>query len=223
MSTGLDPFPVLLTLQVATASLLLATPIGIALAFCQARFRYRLSAVVDAVILLPLVLPPSVVGYFLVALLGRRGPVGSWLAANFDLTLIFTPAAAVIASTIVALPLFAKTAQPAIEAVPREQEDVARTLGLGPVQVLLRVTIPSAWRGIAAAMALAFARAAGEFGATLMFAGNIPGRTNTMPLEIYAAYQSGHDERALLYVVILSTLSCLVVFLSSRLGPGGDK
>ncbi len=219
MSTVFDPFPVLLSLEVATASLLVVTPIGLALALVQARSRYRLSALVDAAILLPMVLPPSVVGYFLIVLLGRRGPVGTWLAESLDITLIFTPAAAVIASTVVALPLLAKTAQPAIEAVPLEYEDVARTLGLGPAAVILRVTLPSAWRGIAAAMALAFARAAGEFGATLMFAGNIPGRTNTMPLEIYAAYQSGHDDRALLYVLILSGLSCLVVFLASRLSP----
>ena len=223
MTTGFDPFPVLLSLKVATASLLLVTPIGIGLALLQARRHYRLSALVDALIMLPLVLPPSVVGYFLIVLLGRRGVVGAWLAGSFDITLIFTPTAAVIASTVVALPLLAKTAQPAIEAVPVEYENVARTLGLGPVAVLLRVTLPTAWRGIAAAMALAFARAAGEFGATLMFAGNIPGLTNTMPLEIYAAYQSGQDSRALLYVAILSGLSCMVVFLSSRLSPGRDQ
>jgi molybdate transport system permease protein len=160
-----------------------------------------------------------VVGFLLVLLLGRRGPVGGLLESALGVRLVFTPAAAVIASAVVALPILVKTAQPAIEAVPPELEAVARTLGLSPVEVFFRVTLPVAWRGVLAATALGFARALGEFGATLMFAGNIPGRTNTMPLEIFAAYQAGDDRRAALYVAVLSALSVLVVVVAARLSP----
>ena len=143
--------------------------------------------------------------------------LGAWLD-GLGVRLVFTPAAAVIASCVVALPILVKTAQPAIEAVPAELEQVARSLGLSPIALAFRVTLPSAWRGVVAALVLAFARAVGEFGATLMFAGNIPGRTNTMPLEIFAAYQAGEDARALGYVLVLTGLSCGVVLAAARLG-----
>lgn len=215
-----DPtFPILLSLRVAAIALAFVAPAGIALAFVQARRRYLLRSLVDALVLLPLVLPPSVVGFVLVLLFGRHGPLGRLLEAALGVRLVFTPVAAVIASAVVALPILVKTAQPALEAVPPELEDVARTLGLSPLAVFLRVTLPVAWRGVLAATVLGFARALGEFGATLMFAGNIPGRTNTMPLEIFAAYQAGDDRRAALYVAVLSALSILVVVVAARLSP----
>src|SRR6202044_3255449 len=132
-------------------------------------------------VLLPLVLPPSVVGFFLVVLFGTRGTFGRLLDL-VGIRLVFSPAGAVVASCVVALPIVVKTAQPAIESVPVELEKVGRTLGLGQFALFFRVTLPSAWRGVTAALVLGFARALGEFGATLMLAGNIPGRTNTMPL-----------------------------------------
>jgi len=214
-------FPISLSLRVALLAVALAGPAGLALAWLQARRRYPGRALVDALVLLPLVLPPTVVGYFLVVAFGRRGPLGRALESLLDVRLVFTPAAAVIASAIVALPLLVKTAQPALEAVPSELEEVGRSLGLGPTALFLRVTLPAAWQGIAAAVVLAFARAVGEFGATLMFAGNIPGRTNTMPLELYAAWQAGDDARALLYVGVLSLLSLAVVLAAPRLAPRG--
>ena len=212
-------FPVVLSLKIALLSLLLVGPPGIALAWLQARRRYPLRGAVDALVLLPLVLPPTVVGYFLVALLGTQGPLGGALDQAFAIRLIFSPAAAVIASAVVALPLLVKTAQPAIEAVSPELELVGASLGLGPVALFFRVTLPLAWRGILAGLVLAWARALGEFGATLMFAGHIPGRTNTMPLAIYAAYQRGDNHSAVLYVAVLSLLSLGVVLLASRFGP----
>jgi len=212
-------FPVVLSLRVAALALAIAAPAGLALALVQARARYRLRRAVDALILLPLVLPPSVIGFFLILVFGRRGPLGMILERTVGLRVIFTPTAAVIASAVVALPLLVKTAQPAIEAVPAELEAVARTLGLSPLAVVLRVTLPAAWRGVLAAIALGFARALGEFGATLMFAGNLPGRTNTMPLEIFTAYQMGDDGRAALYVGVLTLVSLGVVLAASRLGP----
>jgi molybdate transport system permease protein len=212
-------FPITLSLRVACAALAIVTPIGVGLAWLQARTQYRLHGLVDAFILLPLVLPPSVIGFVLVVVLGREGTVGAVLDRAFGLRLVFTPAAAVIASAVVALPILVKTAQPAIEAVPEALEDVARTLGLSPIAVLVRVTLPAAWRGIVAGVVLGFARGLGEFGATLMFAGNLPGRTNTMPLEILTAYETGDDARAALYVGVLSALSLVVVLTASRLGP----
>jgi molybdate transport system permease protein len=210
-------FPVVLSLRVATLAIVFVAPAAFAMAFVQARSRYRLRPLVDGLILLPLVLPPSVIGYFLVLLFGRRGALGQLLAGS-GLRVIFTPTAAVIASAIVALPIVVKTAQPAIESVPVELEDVARTLGLSPLSVVLRVTLPAAWRGVLAAVVLGFARALGEFGATLMFAGNIPGRTNTMPLEIFTAYEMGDASRAAVYVALLTAFSFAVVFTAGRLG-----
>lgn len=213
-------FPIVLSLKIALLSLLLVGPPGIALAWFQARHRYPLRGVVDALVLLPLVLPPTVVGYFLVSLLGTQGPLGGLLEQSFAVRLIFSPTAAVIASAVVALPLLVKTAQPAIEAVSPELEMVGTSLGLGPGALFFRVTLPLAWRGILAGLVLAWARGLGEFGATLMFAGHIPGRTNTMPLAIYAAYQRGDTDSAMLYVAVLSVLSLAVVLLASRFGPG---
>lgn len=220
---GIDAFPIGLSLQVASLALLLVAPVGIALAWLQAKRPYPGRALVDALILLPLVLPPSVLGYLLVVLLGRQGILGAALDSAFGLRLVFTPAAAVIASCVVALPLLVKTAQPAMEAIPRAREDVARSLGLNELAVLLRVTLPGSWRGIVAGLVMAFARAVGEFGATLMFAGNLPGRTNTMPLEIFAAYQAGEDGRALTYVLVLTALSVAVVLAAGRLAPRGFR
>lgn len=213
-----ETFPIALSAKIAAAAMLVVLPLGTALAWIQARLDYAGRRAVDAIILLPLVLPPSVTGYALVVLFGRHGVLGQGLEAALGARLIFTQGAAVMAAVVVALPLYVKTAEPAIEAVPRELERVARSLGLRPSQVALRVTLPGAWRGLLAASVLAFARAIGEFGATLMFAGNQPGRTNTMPLEIFAAYQAGDDRRALLYVATLTAISIAVVWTASRLG-----
>ena len=210
-------FPIGLSMRVALLAVVIAGPLGLSIAWVQQRFRYPGRAWVDALIMLPLVLPPSVVGYILVLGMGRSSPLGAAMESLLGGPVIFTPTAAVIAAAIVALPLMVKATEPALAAVPRDQEEVAMTLGLSPWSVFWRVTLPHARRGVAAGLVLAFARALGEFGATLMFAGNIPGRTNTMPLELYAAYQSGSDESALFYVIVMVALSVMVVYVSSRL------
>jgi len=216
-------FPIVLSLRVATTALLIVGPIGIVLAYVQARKRYRLRTLVDALILLPLVLPPSVIGYLLVMGLGRRGAIGRLLEESFQLRIIFTPGAAVLASAIVALPILVKTVQPAIEAVPAELESVGRSLGLSPLVLFFRVTMRASWRGVVGGLVLAYVRALGEFGATLMFAGNIPGKTNTMPIEIFAANQYGDHERAWLYVAVLTSVSVLTVLLASRVAPFQER
>lgn len=212
-------FPIWLSLRVGVIALLLVTPVGVALAWLQATRRYRLRSVVDALILLPLILPPSVIGFFLVVVFGRQGVVGGALERWLDLRIIFTEAAAVVASTVVALPILVKTAQPSIEAVPRELHHVGRSLGLGPVALFFRVTLRWAWRGVLTGIVLAFVRAMGEFGATLMFGGNIPGQTNTMPIEIFVANQHGDDRLASLYVALLTAFSTVTVFVAARLAP----
>jgi molybdate transport system permease protein len=218
-----DVFPALLSLRVSVEALAIAGPLGVALAYWQARSNSSLRRAVDALVLLPLVLPPSVVGYFLVVAFGRRGILGEPLDRALGVRLVFTPAAAVLASALVAVPLVVKTAQPALESVPRELEDVGRTLGLAPFELFARVSLPLAWRGVIAALVLGFARAAGEFGATLMFAGDIPGRTNTMPIEIFEAYRAGQDARALGYVGILTALSVVVVLLATRMSGSSGR
>lgn len=212
-------FPIVLSVGVSIAALAIVTPIGTAIAWVQARVAHPLRRVVDVLILLPLVLPPTVVGFLLVVVFGRYGIVGAWLESLFGIHLVFTPAAAVIASTIAALPVMVKAVQPAFEAIPRELEDVGRSLGLSPLAVFFRVSLPAARRGLIAGMVLSFARAMGEFGGTLMFAGNKPGRTNTMTLELFTSYQRGEDARALLYVVVLMSFAVLVAIAAGRLAP----
>lgn len=214
-----EPFPILLSLRVALLALVFVTPLGITLALVQARLRYPGRSIVDAFLLLPLVLPPSVIGYFLVLVFGRQGIGGRFFEALFGLRFVFTSWGAVLAAAVVSLPILVKTAQPSVEAVPRALEDVARSLGLRPWEVFLRVTLPLAWRGIVAAVVLAFVRAIGEFGATLMLAGQVRGRTNTMSIEIFTALQEGDEARAGFYVAILTLISVVVVLLAGRLGP----
>lgn len=214
-----EPFPILLSLRVALLALAFVTPIGITLALVQARFRYPGRSIVDTFLLLPLVLPPSVIGYFLVLAFGRQGVLGRLFESLFGVRFVFTASGAVLAAAVVSLPILVKTAQPSVEAVPRALEDVARSLGLKPWEVFVRVTLPLAWRGIVAAIVLAFVRAIGEFGATLMLAGQVHGRTNTMSIEIFTALQEGDETRAGFYVAVLTLISIAVVLLAGRLGP----
>jgi molybdate transport system permease protein len=164
------------------------------------------------------VLPPTVTGYYLIVLLGRRGVLGSPLYQVTGWTVAFTWYAAVIAATVMALPLLVRTARAAMESVDRDLERAAYTLGRSELRTALEVTLPLARNGILAGLVLAFARALGEFGATLMLAGNIPGKTATVPLAIYTAVQVGEAHEAAVLVGVLTTLSCAVLLVSSRLG-----
>jgi len=210
-------FPLLLSLRVALSDLLVIVPIGLALGYLQARRDYPGRALVDVLIVLPIVLPPSVTGYYLILFLGRKGILGGPLYELSGISIIFTFWAAVIAAVVVSLPLFIKFAQAAFLGVDPDLEAVARTLGAGPTATFFRVTVPVAWRGLVAGAVLCFARALGEFGATLMFAGNIPGKTNTMTIEIWSAYQAGDDARAVALVITLTAASVAVVLAFSRL------
>ncbi|HTG09350.1 MAG TPA: molybdate ABC transporter permease subunit [Candidatus Eisenbacteria bacterium] len=207
-----------LSLQVAVAATALNALVGIPIAYALARRRFWGKGVVDLLVTLPLVLPPTVVGYYLIVLLGRRGVLGAPLYDLTGWTVTFTWYAAVIAATVMALPLLVRTVRAAIESVDRDLERAAYTLGRSELRTVLEVTLPLARNGILAGLVLAFARALGEFGATLMLAGNIPGRTAAVPLSIYAAVQTGESGEALALVVVLTALSCVVLIAANRLG-----
>jgi len=161
-----------------------------------------------------------VLGYYLLVLVGSRGPIGAWLQEHFGINLIFTWQGAVLAAAIVTFPLVFKPARAAFEAVEGQYEQAARVLGISEWALFLRVTLPLAWRGIMAGLLLAFARALGEFGATLMIAGNIPGQTQTLSIAVYEAVQAGRDDVANILAAI-TALVCIAVLLSAtRLMPG---
>ena len=208
----------LLSIRVAVMATALNALVGIPLAYVLARRRFVGRGLVDLLVTLPLVLPPTVTGYYLIVLLGRRGWFGAPLYAATGWSIAFTWYAAVVAATVMALPLLVRTAKAAFESVDRDLERAAYTLGRSELRTALEVTLPLARNGIVAGLVLAFARALGEFGATLMLAGNIPGKTATVPLTIYTAVQTGQDTMALLLVGVLTAISCLVILASNRLG-----
>ncbi len=209
-----------LSLQVATWATLACLVLGTGVGYALARWRFPGRDLVDTLLTLPMVMPPTVLGYYLLVLLGRKGWLGGWLHATFGINLIFTLTGAVIAATVVAFPLVFKPARAAFEAVDPQLEDAARVLGISEAGVFWRVTLPLAWRGILAGVLLGFARALGEFGATLMVAGSIPGRTQTLSIAVYEAVQAGQDDVANLLVLITSVVCVAVLLAVGKLAPG---
>ena len=203
-----------LSLKVAGWATAIDLVAGVAVGYALARWRFPGRDVLDSLLTLPMVLPPTVLGYYLLVLVGRRGPIGAWLHDHFGINLIFTWQGAVIAAAIVAFPLVFKPARAAFEAVDGQLEQAARVLGVSEAAVFFRVTLPLARRGILAGVLLAFARALGEFGATLMVAGSIPGKTQTLSIAIYEAVQAGQDDVANTLVLITSAV-CIVVLLAA--------
>ncbi len=187
---------VLFTLGVAALATLVILPPGVAAGLLLARYRGPGKGLVETLLSLPLVLPPTAVGILLLSVLARRGPLGSWLAAR-GIEIVFTWKAVLIATAVMSFPLLVRSARTAFEEVDPRLVGLARTLGCGPTAAFFRVTLPLAWRGVLAGTVLAFSRALGEFGATVMIAGNIPGRTQTLALAIFHDNQIGRDDRAL--------------------------
>jgi molybdate transport system permease protein len=208
--------PLVLSLKVSAFATALALLFGVVLGWVFARRQFPGSSVLEAFFMLPLVLPPTVLGYGILVLAGRRSPLGAWLRDNFNYTIIFSWHGAVVASAVVALPLVLKSASAAFAGVDRSLEAAASTLRQSPLSVFLRVTLPLAWPGILAGTLLAFARAMGEFGASLMVAGSIPQQTQTLSMAIYDSVQAGQDDLALLLVMVTSLLSIIVLVLSNR-------
>lgn len=212
--------PLALTLKVAGWATAINLVLGVAVGYALARGRFPGRDLLDAALTLPMVMPPTVLGYYLLVVIGSQGPIGAWLLEHFGIRLIFTWQAAVIAATIVAFPLVFKAARAAFENVEPQLEDAARTLGIGEWAVFCRVTLPLAWRGILAGLLLSFARALGEFGATLMVAGSIAGQTQTLSIAVYEAVQAGQDHTAN-FLVAVTSITCLAVLLSAgKLVPG---
>jgi molybdate transport system permease protein len=212
--------PLLLSLKVAGWATALNLLAGIAVGYLLARVRFPGRDLLDAVLTLPMVMPPTVLGYYLLVLLGRRSWFGAWLQDYLGVSLIFTWQGAVIAAAAVAFPLVFKPARAAFEAIDGQLEQAARVLGVSEIGIFFRVTLPLAWRGILAGVLLAFARALGEFGATLMIAGSIPGKTQTLSIAVYEAVQAGQDDVANTLVLLNSVVCISMLLLAGKLAPG---
>lgn len=208
--------PVFLSLKVAAIALIFVGSLGILAALLMARREFHGKDAVESIITLPLVLPPVVTGFVLLLLIGRRGPVGTLLNQWFGAQLVFTPGAAILAAVVVAFPLMYQSAKAALVSIDRQLEDVARTLGAGELKVFFTVTLPLAWPGLVAGLVLSFSRAMGEFGATAMVAGNIPGRTQTIPVAIFFASEGNDLTTAGYYVLIISLITFAMVFWVNR-------
>ena len=207
---------ILLSLKVAFWSTLIALPIGISTAWLLARKNFFGRALLNGIIYLPLVLPPVVIGFFLLSMLGRQGPIGQLLDNIFGITVIFTWQGAAIASGIMSFPLMVRAIRISIENVDRRLEDAARTLGASPFRVFYSITLPLISPGILAGTLLAFARSIGEFGATITFVSNIPGETRTLPLAIYSLVQTPGGDTGALRLVIFSIIIALTALLVSE-------
>lgn len=214
----MDWSPLLLSLRVSGAATVLGMLVGVPFAWLLARTRFPGRDLLGVLVLLPMVLPPTVLGYYLLLLIGRGGPAGRLAEAVGFGRIVFTPTAAVIAALVAAFPFLVRAAQAGFEQVDPVYEEAARTLGRGEVAIFFTVTLPLAWRGVVAGVALGFARAVGEFGATLMVAGNIPGRTQTASIAIYDAVQAFRLTEAHWLALVLSAVSGGILLLITRVG-----
>ena len=215
----IDWFPLWLSLRVAFVSTAIAFAAGLWIAYVLANREFRGKEALDAAVTLPLVLPPTVLGYYMLVVVGRASPLGKLWEAAFGSPLVFTWKAAVVAALLHSLPLLVKSARAALESVDRSYERAARNLGASEWRLFWRVTLPLARRSISAAVALAFARSLGDFGVTLMVAGNIPGRTQTVAVAIYDAVESGNGALARTLVLVVSAAALLILTLANRLAP----
>jgi molybdate transport system permease protein len=213
-------FSLRLSLQVAAVATVFIIIVGITVAYFLARRNFKGKEILDMLFTLPLVLPPTVTGYYLIILFGRNGLIGKQIYTWTGWSIMFTWYAAVLASFVVALPLMIKTTRAAIESVDKNFINASYTLGRSEFETILRVILPLAKKGIMAGAVLSFARALGEFGATLMVAGNISGKTDTVPLAIYSLIGSGEWSRATLLVISFTVLSGLFIYIANKLNKG---
>jgi molybdate transport system permease protein len=223
MFEEINLFPLFLSFRVALTATLFTFIIGIPIAYFLNRSNGKLADIIDTVITLPIVLPPTVLGYYLLVLLGRQSSIGKFLEERFDLTIVFTPTGAVIAALVVSIPYLIKSARSAFAGIDPTLLNAARVLGRSEFNIFLTVIIPLAWRGIAAGTTLAFARALGDFGATLMVAGSIPNVTMTMPIAIYDALLAGNRDLANILVIIMTSVSVSVLYIINRLEKRMNK
>ncbi|WP_318508902.1 molybdate ABC transporter permease subunit [Bacillus sp. T3] len=207
--------PVKLSLQISSVAVLIVLIIGIAAAIFMTQKNFRGKIVLETIMLLPLVLPPTVVGFILIMVFGVQSPVGQFFEALFGQSIMFTWWAALIAAIVVSFPLMYQSAKTGIQSVDRDIEEAARIDGANNIKVLLAITLPLSIKSIVSGFILAFARALGEFGATFMFAGNLPGKTQTIPIAVYVALESGKVELAWLFVITIIIISFFMLILTT--------
>ncbi|WP_416148406.1 molybdate ABC transporter permease subunit [Salipaludibacillus sp. HK11] len=210
-------FPLFLSLRVALTATFLAILIGLPIAYYLSRSKSRLADFIDTIITLPIVLPPTVLGYYLLVVLGRNSVVGRFLEDNFNITIVFTPTGAVIAALVVSVPFMIKSSKAALGSIQQEYIHSAEILGRSRLNIFFTIMVPLAWKGILAGVTLTFARALGDFGATLMVAGSIPNETMTMPIAIYDALLAGDRLMANTLVMIMTGVSLVILYLINRL------
>ena len=209
-----------LSLKIALWATAINLVLGVGIGYVLARKAVWSKELIDTILTLPMVMPPTVLGYYLLVLIGKNGFIGQWLERYLGINLIFTWQGAVVAATIVSFPLVFKPARAAFESLDSQLEQAARVLGISNAGVFLRITLPLAWRGILAGVLLAFARSMGEFGATLMVAGSIPGQTQTLSIAVYEAVQAGDDYLANTLVLIISVVCILILLITGKLLSG---
>ncbi|SKA97666.1 molybdate transport system permease protein [Caloramator quimbayensis] len=215
--TNINLFPLFLSLKVAFISTALSFLIGLPLAYYLSLNRSRFSDFLDTFTNFPVVLPPTVLGYYLLVLLGRQSFIGKFLEKNFNIMIVFTPAGAIVAAVIVSLPYMIKSSKTALLSINEDYINAARLLGRGELNIFLTIMIPISYRGIISGVTMSFVRALGDFGTTLMVAGSIPDKTLTMPIAIYNALQSGDKAMANLLVLIMTSISVIVLYIVNRL------
>lgn len=208
----MDFSPLWISLKTAFLATIITSIIGIFISYKMANYKGRGRGLIDGVFTLPLILPPTVIGFFLLLICGKNGFVGK-IFMSFNKNIIFSWSATVIAATVVAFPMMYRTCRSAFEQIDKNMISAARTLGLSETKIFFKIAIPLAWPGIIGGLVLSFARALGEFGATLMIAGNIPGKTQTMPVAIFFAVESGDMNKAMLWVLIIVAISFIMIFL----------
>jgi molybdate transport system permease protein len=218
--SSIDWSPLWLSLRVASIATVLSLGIGLAAGWALTRWQFRGKNLAEALVTAPIVLPPTVLGYYLLVLLGRSSPLGELYESLFGGPLVFTWQAAVAAASLHAIPLLIRSARAAFEGVSRNLENAARSLGASEWRVFFRVTLPLSKGPVAAAAVFAFARALGDFGVTIMIAGNIPGKTQTMAVAIYDAVQSGQSQLAMALVIVMSALAIVVLYAIGKAGEG---
>ena len=208
----MDYTPLWISIKTATISTIITFFLGILISYWMSNFKGKSKGLIDGLFTLPLILPPTVVGFFLLLICGKNGPVGKLLEL-FNTSLIFSWSATVLAAIVVSFPMMYRTTRSAFEQIDINILSAARTLGLSEFKIFYKIAMPLAMPGIIGGLVLSFARAMGEFGATLMIAGNIPGRTQTMPLAIFFAAEGGDMQKAMLWVIIIVTLSLFLILI----------
>ena len=208
----MDFSPLWISLKTAFLATIITSIIGIFISYKMANYKGRGRGFIDGIFTLPLILPPTVIGFFLLLICGKNGCVGK-IFMSFNKNIIFSWSATVIAATVVAFPMMYRTCRSAFEQIDKNMISAARTLGLSETKIFFKIAMPLAWPGIIGGLVLSFARALGEFGATLMIAGNIPGKTQTMPVAIFFAVEGGDMNKAMLWVLIIVAISFIMIFL----------